>query len=154
MKFQKQKWSCGAATVRNCLRVFGVRVPESQIRKYANTSKEFGTNEHGIINALQEWGCTVSEIHYSSKNKAWIWLHDTLQSGRPVIMAIDNWEHWILAVGSLGGYVCIFDSANFKYNKYENGCHVWDKEKTLYRWWNTRKNIEGNNRIYAISVKL
>lgn len=153
MKFQEKKWSCGAAAVRNCLRSLGIRAPERQIRYYAETSKDFGTSEYGIINALKEWKCVVREYHFSSKNKAWIWLHETLQSGKPVIMAVDNWEHWIVAVGSMGDKVCIFDSANFKYNKYENGCHVWDKDKTLYKWWNDRISVESNNRIYAISVK-
>ena len=153
VKRQKRVWSCGAAVVRNVFRIYGVRVAEHEIWPHSETTKEFGTSEHGILNALKVWEFSPRQHKFSDKEKAWEWLHGTLSLGYPVILAVENWEHWVLAIGSLGDLgVAIFDSSNFKVNTYENGCHVWSKKKLLYKWWNDRKHVD-DERIYAISVK-
>ena len=107
------------------------------------------------MKALREWGFRAVEHHIDSKVEAWDWLHETLLEGKPVILCVENWEHWVVAFGSLGHLgVAIFDSNNFKNNKYENCTYVWDKKKLFYKWWNTRKSIDDDteSRIYAISV--
>jgi len=154
VKRQKKPWSCGAAVVRNALRVFGIRVSEHDIWPVANTSKSYGTSEKGIITALRYWGCTVVDHHFDDKTEAWDWLHETLQEGRVVILAAENWEHWVLAIGSLGpNGVVVFDSSNFKNNVYENCTHILNKKKLMHKWYNDRKSIsEDESRIYAISV--
>lgn len=155
MKFQRNTWSCGAATVRNILRCFGLKVSELDIRTYSNTSKEFGTSENGIMDSIRAFGYTAVEHHFDDSSEAWEWLHDTLYSGKPVILAVENWEHWVAAIGSLGRTgIVVFDPSNFKVNKHENGTHVWDKKKLIHKWKNDRKSIDEDNesRMYAISI--
>lgn len=156
MKRQKSPWSCGAAVVRNALRVFSIRVSETEVRKCAGTSKKMGTNEQGIISAIRNWGFKATEHRFDSKAEAWDWLHQTLQEGHPVILAVENWEHWVTAIGSLGPTgVAVFDPANWKYNVDENSIHIWNKKTLLFKWWNDRKSVDDEleSRMYAIAVK-
>ena len=155
VKRQKKRWACGAAVVRNVFRVFGLRVAEHEIRGCAGSSQAFGTSESGILDALRAWGFRPLEHSFDCRQKALEWLHETLAAGQPVILAVENWEHWVLAMGSLGpSGIAIFDSSNFKVNVYENGAHVWPTKKLMHMWWNDRKSIgTKEKRIYAISVR-
>lgn len=154
MKYQRDPWSCGAAAVVNAARVFGKKINEYTIRGLANTTKENGTQEWGILAALrsEEVGLTATEFSSNNKVESWAWLHWQLNKGKPVILSTQAWEHWVVAVGALGDYVVIIDSSNFKNNKKENGVHILTKEKLLYHWWNARKSVEGEERLYAIAV--
>ncbi len=156
MKRQKRKWSCATATVRNTLRAFGIYVAEHDIWPIAGLTQERGANEFGILDALRHFGVTAVEHRFNDRDEAWKWLHKTLQSGKFVILGVENWEHWVVALGSAGpSGVAIFDSSNFQNNTYENGTWVWKRRKLMYKWWNDRVHLgegEGEDRLYAISV--
>lgn len=155
MKSQRKPWSCGTAAVRNILRIYGKKVSEVSLWSSAGLTKEFGTSEHGIMEALGDNGFEAIEHHFSNKDEAWQWLHGALNEGRPVILAVECWEHWVVAIGSLGSTgVAIFDPSNWKYNLSENGTYVWDKKKLMYKWFNNRMSVcdETEKRLYAISV--
>jgi len=151
MKPQSKPWTCGAATVRNTLRCFGKKVSEESLRGLCGTTEE-GTDEVGIIRALKYYGYQVNEFHSDSRPNAWAWLHGCLSNGSFVILCLSNWEHWCVCTGRCGNRVTIVDPSNFKYNRAENLTHVWDKKYLMKHWWNTRKSVEGEDRIYAISV--
>jgi len=156
MKSQHKPWSCGTAAVRNILRIFGVKVSETSLWASAKLTKQFGTSEHGIMDALRDNDLVAVEHHFSDKNEAWRWLHGALSEGKPVILAVECWEHWVIAIGSLGNTgVAVFAPSNFKNNRYENGTYVWNKKKLMYKWFNNRISVcdEKEQRIYDISVR-
>ena len=152
MKFQEKIYSCGPATIRNTLRAFGHRVSEGQIRTLCGTTPEEGTDSPEMIYGLRELGYTVNEYASMNKKAAWQWLHGCLIHGKAVILCVHAWEHWVVAVGSFGDRVTIIDSSNFEVNKAENGTHVWSKRYLMNRWWNARKSIEGEDRLYAMAI--
>jgi len=153
MKSQQHPWTCGAAVVRNALRAFGKKVSEGEVRIQAGTTRDYGTSEHGIMNALRAFDMDFEEAGFHMTGEAWFWLHEQFEKGRTVITCVENWEHWVLALGSAGDRIVIFDSSNWKYNIYENGTHLWDFDRMMFKWWNDRKSIEdGEKRIYAIST--
>lgn len=153
MKYQKKPWSCGSAVVVNTARCFGVKVSEYKVWGLAGTTQESGTQEDGIIHALRELGFSVTEYSSSDKVVAWSWLMFQLGEGHVVVLCSEAWEHWILVCGRLGtDKVVVVDSANFKVNKKENGVHILTKRQIMRRWWNARKSIEGEPRLYGISV--
>ena len=152
MKHQTKPWKCGPATVRNVLRAFGVKDSEDHLTYLCGTTKN-GTDEFGMMDAIKHHGFRVSEYRSNSKKDAWLWLHGSLLHGEAVVLCTQAWEHWVVCVGSLGDRVVIIDSSNFKYNKAENGVHVWGKDWLMYQWWNARKSVpEEESRLYAISV--
>lgn len=152
MKYQERLYTCGPASIRNTCRAFGHRVSESRIRTLAGTTEEEGTDSPGMIHALRELGYTVTEFSSMNKKVAFAWLLNCLNYGKAVILCVHAWEHWVVAVGSMGERVTIVDSSNYKVNRLENGVHVWSKKYLTNRWWNARKSIEGEDRLYALSV--
>lgn len=151
MKPQSKPWKCGSATVRNILRCFGKKVSEDTCSVLCGTTEE-GTDEHGIIKALRHYNFHVVDFQTNSKQNGWSWLHGNLSNGYFVILAIENWEHWVACTGRCGDRITVVDPSNFKYNQQEYMTHVWDKPTLLAKWWNTRKNIDGQDRIYGIAV--
>lgn len=151
MKRQIYKWSCGSSAVRNVMRVFGDRVGEDVIIGRVGTTKD-GTDDFQIVEGLRSFGYDVTEHSFDDKKEAWVWLHTELVSGHAVVLAVDCWEHWVVAHGSMGERVSVFDPANWKYNVAENGTYSWDYVDTMRRWWYSRVKCEGA-RLYAISAK-
>lgn len=138
--------------MRNALRArWGHRVAEQNIRGLAGSTPA-GTDEGGIKSAARALGYKVVEHWGSSRTESWDWLHGTLRSGKPVVLCLDAWEHWATAFGLLGDMVCIYDPARWQKNRAEDGIHVLDRSKLLYRWWNARKSVEGQRRVYALAI--
>lgn len=115
-----------------------------------------GTTEGGILIALRHFcvgtGVSATEYESESKNDAWQWLHGSLMHGRVVILCVDSWGHWVLAFGSAGDRVSVFDSYPSKKNLKENGVITMTKEELMRRWWNGRKWVGKGKRLFAISV--
>ncbi|MCK5018308.1 MAG: hypothetical protein KAS32_14720 [Candidatus Peribacteraceae bacterium] len=157
MKRQIKPWSCGRAVVRNVLRVFDIKTTEACIQTYTKSTKHKGTDQDDIITAIWGHSLDCSEISFNDPDVAWFWLHNTLTQGLPVILCVENWEHWVSAIGSLGDTgIAVFDSSNFKNNTSECGTHIWNYDKFRHKIYNDRKNLEDasdfKGRIYAISV--
>lgn len=177
MHSQDYPWSCGAAAVRNALEAVGVVVSEQDVRREARTVSESecpgcaatvlrkggyvappdvehtcGTPEEGIIAALEAFDCGCDEIRTDDFDEAEEELHQALQEGSPVILCVDNWEHWVVAVGSLGQTgVAVFDCSNFKVNRMNSATYVWDSETLERKWRNSRKHVE-EERMYGVIV--
>ena len=151
MKRQSKPWTCGPATVRNTLRAFGHKVSEDTISGLCSTTPN-GTDEMGITYALRHLGYQAEEYHSSSKSNSWAWLHGSLSTGSFVILCLESWEHWAVAIGRCGDRITIVDPSNFKYNVAELNTHVWARDWLMHKWWNARKAIDGQDRLYAISV--
>jgi hypothetical protein len=115
-----------------------------------------GTTEKGIMDALKHFGkphgLSATEYQSESKNDAWQWLHGSLLHGRVVILCVDSWGHWVLAFGGAGDRVSVFDSYFSKKNLKENGVLPLTKAELMRRWWNGRKWVGKDKRLYAISV--
>lgn len=127
-------------------------------RMIRRTRKECdaGTGEAGIINALRhfgaEHGISVTTYTTDSRTEAWQWLHGNLIHGRIAILCLDQWDHWVLAHGSGGDRVDVFDSSTSIRNLIEHGEHVLTQSRLMRRWVYNWTLEEGEKRLYAISV--
>lgn len=151
MKYQSLQYKCGPGAIRNALRALGTKLGEDTISAACGTD-EGGTDDYEIIAGIRSFGFSANEFSSLDKRAAWDWLHGCLLHGKVVILCVEAWEHWVVAIGSNGDRVVIIDSSNFKYNKAENGTHVWSKKHLMNKWWNARRSVEGENRLYAIAV--
>mgnify|MGYP003428555599 CR=1 FL=1 len=142
MRYQKHPYSCGAAAVVNAVRCFGKRVAEMKVRSFSSTTKEDGTDEHGIIAALRGLGHDGESFSTGSKDAALDRLFVSLADGHPVIICTQNMQHWITVIGYIGVdsgnimYV-VADPTNTQRNKEENGVHVLSP-KLLKKSWQAR----------------
>lgn len=137
MRYQKDSYSCGAAAVVNAVRCFGKKVPERIVRSFSSTTKENGTDEHGIVAALRGLGFDGESFELFGKTDAIRGLTSYVRSGKPVIICTQNLQHWVTVVGLVGDMFIVVDPTRTKGNKLENGCHVYS-DSQLARTWQSR----------------
>lgn len=142
-----RSWSCGPAAVVNAARSMGVRVAEGRVRKLAGTTED-GTDEDELISAIRGIRLTATPHHSSDRATAWAFVRANVLDGRPVVLCIDQWTHWVTIVGIVGDRVLLVDPANTKKNAAENGIHSLSRTD-LYKRWKCPNEAEP---FYAIAV--
>lgn len=135
MRFQTKPYSCGAAAIVNALRCFGKRISERQIQILANTSKEYGTSEDGISNAIKSLGLIPTRFESNDKELAW----NKVIKNFPIILCVMNSNHWVTTIGTIDDRIIIVDPTNTLLNKSENGIHIVRKQELL-KYWKNKEN--------------
>ncbi len=69
--------------------------------------------------------------------------------GRPAVLCVDQWDHWVAVIGVVGDRVVMQDSANTKDNIEQNGIHLMTKSELIKRW-----KCKGTEKsLYAITFR-
>ena len=147
MRYQTDTYSCGAAAVVNALRALGKRISERRVRALSGTDPDRGTGESGIVTAVRGLGFSATAFESSNSQEAWSWISENVRSGRAVIVAVWNHEHWMTVVGMVGDRTIMFDSARTEKNKKENGVHSLSRGDFLRKWRHSVKDV-----YFGISV--
>lgn len=137
MRYQQLPFSCGAAAVTNAIRCFGKRVPERVVRARAGTCFELGTQDEGMIAALATFGLKGTAFDEKNRGLAMNILVSHAIEGDPVILCVQNLQHWVTIIGMIGDRFILVDPANTVENKKENGIHVLS-QKTLSKIWQSK----------------
>lgn len=133
MKLQNDSFSCGVYAVMNAARCFGIILSKKKILKHSNTSYRNGTNEKGILNALQNnnlAGKPFTVYEFVAFDK----LNKSLKNDNPVIIYLPKEEHWCTVIGRMNDKYVIYDSDNASWNKREHGVQILTKEELKKRW--------------------
>lgn len=57
-----------------------------------------GTDEHALMGAITELGCSVAEFETRDRAHARAWLLE--HAGMiPLILCVDHWGHWVAVIG-------------------------------------------------------
>lgn len=147
MRFQSLAWSCGPASIVNAARAFGKRVSEARVRKLAGTTRD-GTDEAGLISAMRSLGYTASSHWSADQTAAWSFVRANVLDGKPCLLCIDSWGHWVTVIGIVGDRVLLSDPANTQKNVKENGLHSLSRRDLLKRW----RCPNQESPFYAIAV--
>lgn len=91
---QRNKWSCGPMALRHCLLAFGVDVPAAKLAFHARTTRN-GTDEFMLKRAARRFKFILEFQDHRSAREAYRAMLAQLNMGRPMMLCIDNWEHWI-----------------------------------------------------------
>ncbi len=134
MRLQRAPFLCGPLAVLNAARALGVHLTEREIRLHTGTTKKDGTNQYGILSALEKLGFTFQEVKAHDKDIAFNNLYGFLKSGFACILSVEDGQHWAAAIGVIGQRIVTFDSWASAANKSECGVDVVDS-KQLLRWW-------------------
>jgi len=148
MRYQQLGWSCGPAAAVNAARTLGKKISEARFRKLAGTTKEFGTDEIGLIESLRGLSLTATAHWSGDKNAAWAFVRSNVMDGHPCLLCIDNWGHWVTVIGIVGDRVIVVDPTSALSNQKENGIHSLSRKELLKRW---RHKME-QEPFYAIAV--
>ena len=125
---------CGPASIVNCFRALGRKVPLARVGALATCTAEKGAPPDNLIEAIRALGFAATKMETTEARPAWEWIYGSLELGRPVIILTQDDEHYVAVVGLLGKRVIVVDSTNTIANKAENGTHVYSKREFMKRW--------------------
>lgn len=134
MRYQKTPYFCGPAAVQNGLFMLGAKVSQDRLALAGGTTELDGTNEEGIKRMLLSQGRGYDEIARDDDRLAWGALYGALLMGRPVVLCMDQWSHWVVAIGILGQRVVLFDPARYRHNTDRLGTFTLPRDRLLKRW--------------------
>jgi hypothetical protein len=117
MRFQSRRSSCGPASLANALSCLGIRRSEDELLGITGTTPE-GTSAGnlrraiGIVGRTEDGLCNIV-LRTTSGDSALVNLYYwVVARGRPVIMCVDNYDHWAVCGGYLRPRYSVIDSAN------------------------------------------
>ena len=112
VRYQARKFTCGPASISNAFSVFGVEIEEDTIAEVAQTSASGGTSDRGMKKAIQHFNFVAEPVQHRVADLALEDLKRRLSGGVPVILCVDQWSHWVTAIGRLGDTYIIVDPAS------------------------------------------
>jgi ABC-type bacteriocin/lantibiotic exporter with double-glycine peptidase domain len=144
LKRQARSYWCGVASIANALEVLGIARSQREIQRLCHVSPEAGTDEVEMKRALLANGCDVDEWHdeYFDDNSVW-WVRDSVTAGNPVILCVDQSEHWVTVIGICGDRFVLFDPSR------NAGIEVHSADTLAERWADDEDGYYG----LAISVR-
>lgn len=147
MRYQARGWSCGPAAVVNAARAMGSRISEGRIRALAGTTED-GTDEDELIAAIRGVSLKATPHHSADQSAAWAFVRANVLDGRPTVLCIDQWHHWVTIVGIVGDRVLLVDPNDTKKNMAENGIYSMSRHDLFRRW----RHPSDEEPFYAIAV--
>lgn len=148
MRYQSRPWSCGPAALVNAARALGRRVTEGRVRRLSGSTETVGTDEHGLMVAARELGFSAVPHHSRDAATSWAFVRSNVLDGRPCLLCVDTWGHWVTAVGIVGDRVILIDPANTVKNMAELGVHTMRRSALSRRWRHPREDEP----FYAIAI--
>jgi hypothetical protein len=118
VKFQSNASSCGPASLRNALLCRGIVRSEEELTRLTDFTPASGTSMKGLFKAAtaiaaEHPAVTPGVLREQRGDVAVLRLIAALEGGSPVILCVDDFEHYVTAFGLLGkGTVHVADSAD------------------------------------------
>src|SRR3954465_2381362 len=101
MRFQSNRASCGPASLSNALATLGIHRTEEELITLCGQTPS-GTSVRNLCRAIKQISTPEKPlfgdpVKWSKDNDATIGLwHYTTARGRPVILCVDSFEHWVV----------------------------------------------------------
>lgn len=133
---QETSYSCGPASLKYALCILGYSPREEQLRKLARTTWR-GTQTTKLLGAARRFGLKprIQMFFEDQWDEARAWLEGELREGRPVILDVEGYEHYVVAVQSLRGRIVIIDPEGATMDGSDYADVVVANERRLRPWW-------------------
>ena len=152
MRYQTTDYNCGPAALQNALKALRHHVTQDKLAELAGTTPD-GTDDEGLKRAVVALGFGVDEISCVEPRVAFARLYGSLLVGRPVVLCVDRWSHWVTAIGVCGTRVLLAEPGRYPYSLRENGLQVLNKDRLCKRWRAAhRVTGAGGPRYYGLAV--
>jgi ABC-type bacteriocin/lantibiotic exporter with double-glycine peptidase domain len=115
---QQTKFTCGPASIRNCLLALGYIYSERRIRNFTRTDRINGTNERKILKALKELGFEYKAFYNKSENAFRQRIIRNAKSGNKMIILTDHEDHWISIVDYFNKKLEVIDPQQIRNKTY------------------------------------
>ncbi len=133
---QPNSYECGPFALKHALLVLGVFESERRLAHLAGTDSR-GTDESQLARAANRLGFELPTVRAHDAGEGRALLCEWLGAGNPVLLCVDQWEHWITVVGEADGRVVVLDSA------VPGVVHVVDWEALRSRWAYREGGLDG-----------
>ena len=121
---QLDSYSCGAQCAFMILNYYSIEKTLKEISKGLKTTKKDGTDTEPILNYLRGCGLKVSV----NKNAVLSEIHSAIANSHPILISIDESEHWVIVYGYSTNSIFVLDpSGKSIWNK-------WDLKEFFNRW--------------------
>ena len=107
---QPNDFTCGPYALKHALTALGVLADPAHLTRLARTHWWSGTDEVRLARAARAYDCDMQVIEATDERVARIALVQTLGAGYPVLLCVDDWEHWITVVHHSAGKFVVLDS--------------------------------------------
>jgi ABC-type bacteriocin/lantibiotic exporter with double-glycine peptidase domain len=142
MKHQRKSFWCGIASIANALECLGIKKTQREIARLCDVNPAAGTDETEMKRALLACGITeIDEACWTALGPALAGLHVWAAAG-PVILCVDNDEHWVTVIGKCSASFVVFDPSR------NHGVEVYKPLELAARW----GNIDGQ--YYGLALSL
>lgn len=129
---QTRNYDCGLTAYGNAMRIMGVDLSWDECKALVGTTSRGGTTRAGMIRGIESSGFDAVAYKQRKTEPSWRWIRKWLKTN-PVILLVDDDQHWVLAAGNSNGHVIIIDpTADVK--KAQNGVLLMDKTDLSFRW--------------------
>ena len=133
MKLQEHPAFCGPAALQAALEIYGYKRSQRYLATLCGTkkggNKRGGTTHQGILRGITR--CGFSAIERTEWPSPGDLLRSTLFTLGPVVLCVDQWEHWITAIGVVpNDKILVWEPGNY----YKSGLLCVHKHKLLKRW--------------------
>ena len=106
---QPNDWLCGPFALKHALWLLGIRADDREIARIAGTDST-GTDEEELARAAREYGCDLQTVRHRDPESAARDLEAYLHRGVPVLLCIEQWDHWVTAAYEDEGVFVVVDS--------------------------------------------
>lgn len=107
---QPNSWQCGPFALKHGLLAYGIFAHEDALAEAAGSTATFGTDERQLTRTAREYGCVLQLERYRSMFTARRALARLLADHTPVLLCVDQWDHWVTAVGADEAHLVVLDS--------------------------------------------
>ena len=108
-KRQETEFSCGPASIRNCLVSLGYCHSERKIRKIAGSDKVKGTSDKQLLRTLGRLGFNTKEFYNRTESGFKQRVLRNLKKNHRIIVLTDHELHWISVISYKNKYLEVID---------------------------------------------
>lgn len=127
MRYQTNRAGCGPAALGNALNSIGIHRGEEELVTLCRQTPD-GTSPANLVRALLKLDRKPTQFREDNPAGVEMLLRYYLLQGRPLILCVDAWEHWVACTGLLGDRYAVVDSA-------DNALLLYYSLDRLYRRW-------------------
>jgi hypothetical protein len=107
---QPNSWQCGPFALKHALLGLGVFAHEDRLARLAGSDEHRGTDERQLARAARRYQTELPVARRGTAAGARAEIESWVGRGIPVLLCLDQWDHWVTAVAADPGHVVLFDS--------------------------------------------
>lgn len=106
---QPNEWQCGPYALKYALLALAIPCDETDLTRESGATQQ-GTDERDLDRAARRHGCVLRVERSTTRDSARDGLRSHLSRRTPVLLCVDQWSHWIVAVGGDADGAVVLDS--------------------------------------------